>query len=271
MERNRIRPFRNQPRKYFDQGEMAALAESIKQIGQVTPILIKPVDSKNYDFELIDGQRRWHACGMIKMLTLKAIVTSVENENHQFVISTVSNFARSSHTPMETAYAIKRIREMGHSYADIARMLGRSYTWVIKMSDLLKLVPEVQALLDPALPREKKLPTTAAQELARFPPDLQFDLASRVIDKGLSSSTANLFLRNKASQAKLIHSRDSSAYDDLRKMKSFLDGAFNKVEAFMFLPSEVFEAIPVSSKFGDLQSRVEALILQLKQLGKRMK
>ena len=60
-----IRPFKGQPRKYFDREELENLADSIAEIGQQTPVWVRILeDDPVYEYELIDGERRYIACGM---------------------------------------------------------------------------------------------------------------------------------------------------------------------------------------------------------------
>ena len=63
--RNQIRRFPDQPRSYFDAKDMGDLAASIEEIGQQTPIVVKAITGDpKHGFELVDGERRWIACGM---------------------------------------------------------------------------------------------------------------------------------------------------------------------------------------------------------------
>ncbi len=64
--RDRIRPFANQPREYFNESALKDLARSIKAVGQQVEIRVRPLaGDPKHDYELIDGQRRWLACQMI--------------------------------------------------------------------------------------------------------------------------------------------------------------------------------------------------------------
>jgi ParB family chromosome partitioning protein len=112
--RSRIRPFKNQPRTYFDKEELENLAASIKAFGQIVPVSVKKVsDSPDFDYELCDGQRRWHACEIAGKTMMKAILESPTDEKEQFLISVLSNFGRAEHTVIEIAYACKTFRDEG--------------------------------------------------------------------------------------------------------------------------------------------------------------
>src|ERR1700685_4445266 len=91
ISRGRIRPFADQPRDFFDPDELQLLAKSIKTVGQLVPIIVMPLkDSKEHDYELIDGQRRWFACEIASVEKMKAWVVEVANKEQQFLFSAIS-------------------------------------------------------------------------------------------------------------------------------------------------------------------------------------
>src|SRR3989344_4622538 len=109
--RVKIRRFADQPRTYFDGRDMSDLAASIEEIGQQTPIVVKAIaDDPKHDYELVDGERRWIACGIVGVETMLAWIKNVSDTEEQFVSSVVGNFGRSGHTALEIAQAIDRIR-----------------------------------------------------------------------------------------------------------------------------------------------------------------
>src|SRR5687767_1132892 len=81
-----IRPFADQPRTYFNQAELQQLADSIAENGQRVPIFVRELDpwEPPYRYELIDGQRRWHACDMAKVRRMKSIILEVDDVIEQF-------------------------------------------------------------------------------------------------------------------------------------------------------------------------------------------
>jgi ParB family transcriptional regulator, chromosome partitioning protein len=107
-----IRPFVNQPRKYFDPVALDELMYSILEIGQKTPISVKPISGDPaFTYELIDGERRLKAHQKAELPTIIAYICVVTDDGEQFVQSVVSNFCREGHRPMETAYAIEKMRD----------------------------------------------------------------------------------------------------------------------------------------------------------------
>ena len=161
--RNQIRRFTDQPRNFFDAKDMNDLAASIEEIGQQTPIVVKAViGDPKHKYELVDGERRWIACGMAGVDTMLAWVRPIKDSDEQFVASVVGNFGRSSHTPLEISQAINRIRKSkrmesfspGEQIAKIAKIFARSEPWVYSHLALLRLHPEVQAMMSPTISEE---------------------------------------------------------------------------------------------------------------------
>ena len=64
---NDIEPNKDQPRKTFDEGALAELAESIAQHGIIQPLLVRPMPDGSY--QLVAGERRWRAARRVKSLS----------------------------------------------------------------------------------------------------------------------------------------------------------------------------------------------------------
>jgi len=186
----RVRPFADQPREYFDAGELIALELSIKQRGQLQPAMIRKVtDDRDHDYELVDGQRRWHACTKLG-IPLRAVIIDPENEEDQFEISVAANFQRAGHTPMEIAKAIQRMCTHGERTVEyVATLFGKSVPWVYQQRRLVELVPEIQQRLEPNSSKTQ-LPTAIASELARLPKEQQLATLEDIEARGLTTPRA---------------------------------------------------------------------------------
>lgn len=188
--REQIRPFPGQPREYFDQAALGDLARSIKAVGQQVPITVRAIENggDKHDFELIDGQRRWLACGIAKVPTLKALVCDIADIEDQFLAAVVSNFAREGHSLLETAKAIARLRKRPEIAAlpkmeqasRIADIFGRSTGWVYQLESLLRLIPAAQELMSRALPDDRRLSLPPALLLAQLPPEQQAKIIGEI-------------------------------------------------------------------------------------------
>ncbi|OGI82235.1 hypothetical protein A3G53_01150 [Candidatus Nomurabacteria bacterium RIFCSPLOWO2_12_FULL_44_11] len=208
--RSRIRRFETQPRGFFDAKAMNELADSIAEIGQQTPIIIKSITGDpDHDYELVDGERRWIACGMALVETMLAEVRVINDEDDQFEISVVSNFNRAEHTSLEIALAIDRMRKSkklqglsaGEQMKKIRKRFGRSEPWVYQHLVLLRLHPDVQAMMAPTLPEEERLSHMLGVFISSLHHDLQLDIAKTVMVKRMGMNQARLYARQVAEEA----------------------------------------------------------------------
>ncbi len=217
IERRLIRPFADQPRKHFNAEELRNLAESIAEIGQRTPVCVRPIsDDPSHQFELIDGERRFQACGLKNIPTMIAEVRTVASADDQFLQSVVPNFGRAGHTPLETARAIQRIKlshfgptsEYGAKVLEkLAKIFAHSPAWVHQHLSLLKLDPRVQALMDPSRPDAKRLKFQVAIALANLPPARQCSLAAGIVGRELKLKQALGFVRTQVGSGEMLRKR----------------------------------------------------------------
>lgn len=187
---NRVRPFADQPREYFDPGELISLELSMKQRGQLQPAMVRLLtDDPDHDYELVDGQRRWHACTKLK-IPFRAVIIDPEDPEDQYEISVAANFQRADHTPMEIANAIERMCTQGKRTEQyVALLFGKSGAWVNLQRRLIHLVPEIQAQLTPNGSKDQ-LPVAIAVHLARLPKEQQLSTLQEIQARGLSSVRA---------------------------------------------------------------------------------
>jgi ParB family transcriptional regulator, chromosome partitioning protein len=205
----RIRSFKDQPRKFFHKPALEALAISIQSAGQQVPITVKPISGDAaHDYELVDGQRRWHAISMLKRETIRAWVRhDLEHAEDQFLSSVIANFSREPNNPIEIARAISRLREhpdikaIKHgddATAHIGRIFGRGRAWVYQMEGLNRLAPEVQAFMMPDVDDSKRLPYWTAMILAPLPKEKQIEIATKVCQRGMGHKAAHAAIRQLA-------------------------------------------------------------------------
>src|SRR3989344_5866463 len=225
--RNQIRRFPDQPRSYFDAKDMGDLAASIEEIGQQTPIVVKAITGDpKHGFELVDGERRWIACGMAGVDTMLAWVRPVADNDEQFVASVVGNFGRSGHTALEISQAIDRIRKSkrmqefspGEQVALIAKLFARSEPWVYSHLAILRLHPDVQAMMAPMIPEEERLSHTLGVFISSLHQDLQLEIAKAVLAKKMSLNCARLYARQVAEEAGVKAGSDRSRPGGLPSM-----------------------------------------------------
>ena len=199
IERSRIRSFPGQPRRYFDESELKELAESIAAIGQQVPIMVSPVEGDpDHGFELVDGERRFKACGLAGVEKMLAWIIPKDILGDQFVKSVISNFGRAGHTPLETTWAIQRILQRTKDVKQVAKIFARSTAWVYQHLSLVNLHDDAQKLMHPARPPEERLTLPIALLLAPLPGILQAELAKDVVDRKMSTAQARHYIRGQA-------------------------------------------------------------------------
>jgi ParB family chromosome partitioning protein len=139
---HKIKRNQYQPRKIFNEDEIEQLAESIRQNGQIAPIVVRKVDDS---FELIVGERRWRASQLLKKDTINAVIIDAD-EKTSAVLSIVENVQREDLNSMDEAESLERlINEFSMSHEDIAKYISKSRSHVtnmIRLNDLSKFVKD---------------------------------------------------------------------------------------------------------------------------------
>ncbi len=144
MKITKIEPNREQPRKHFDEEALQELANSIKQYGLISPILVQ--DRKEY-YEIIAGERRWRAA---KIAGLKEVPVIIRNYSEREIaeIALIENVQREDLNPIEEAMGYKRlIEEFELKQEEVAECVSKSRSAITNSMRLLKLPEEVQKLL----------------------------------------------------------------------------------------------------------------------------
>ena len=130
----------------LDQAALAELAASIKAVGVVQPIVVRPVSGGRY--QVIAGERRWEASRSIGSSTIPAIVRQVSNEQ-AMEMTIIENLQREDLNPMEQARAYERLgREFGLTQEQMAQRTGKERSSVANFMRLLKLPAPVQSMVE---------------------------------------------------------------------------------------------------------------------------
>jgi ParB family transcriptional regulator, chromosome partitioning protein len=192
----RIRPFADQPRHFFDQAKLRELAESIKASGQIYPGAVKRItDDPEHDYELIDGQRRWHAIEMAGLSYMKVILIDPKDVLDQFIFSIIANFNREPHQPLEIAKAVKYIYDQKKPVIEIAKIFGKSTIWVYQQLKIMKLDLRVLDLMSSDNENDECLNFSTALLLADVPQTHQLTFAMEIVSRKFSTSQAKHFIR----------------------------------------------------------------------------
>ena len=139
----------NQPRKTFHNETISELAESIKEHGVLSPIIVRPSKGK---YEIIAGERRYRAALQNELKEIPAIIKKVSDEEAK-IISLIENIQREDLNDVDRAAALKELKvSLGLPWEEIARRLGLSKRRVLDLVGLLSLPEEIQNDI-----RQKKL------------------------------------------------------------------------------------------------------------------
>ena len=136
-----VRPNPYQPRKTFDKARLQELADSIRQHGVFTPILVK---RSLGGYELIAGERRLRACRIAGLKKIPAL--EMEFDDQQMMeIALLENIQREDLNAIEEAKAYEKlIQKVGYTQEELARRIGKSREHVANMMRLLKLPARLQ-------------------------------------------------------------------------------------------------------------------------------
>lgn len=140
-----IRPNAYQPRSTFDEESLASLAASIKELGVLQPVLLRPAGDGMY--ELIAGERRWRAARRAGLETIPAVVRTAEGMA-ALEQALVENLHRADLNAMEEAAAYQQlIDDFRLTHEEIATRVGKSRAAVTNTLRLFQLSPAIQRLV----------------------------------------------------------------------------------------------------------------------------
>lgn len=176
-----IFPNPSQPRKFFSQEGLEELAASIQEYGVLQPLSVRKVEGS---YELVSGERRLRASKLAGLTEVPCILVKADSEESS-LLALVENLQRRDLDFVEEAEALARlIRTYGISQEEAARRIGKSQSAVANKLRLLRLPPDVLALL-----RERGFTERHARALLCLGSDeLQLQAARTVVEGGLTVS-----------------------------------------------------------------------------------
>jgi ParB family chromosome partitioning protein len=197
-----IRPNRFQPRDHFDEEALGSLADSIREVGVLQPVLVRPIGGDDDDeYELVAGERRWRAARRVGLQTIPALVRET-GDAAALEHALVENLHRDNLNPLEEAAAYQQlIEDFGLTHDDVAARVGRSRASISNTLRLLQLPPAIQRSL-----QEGKLSMGHARAILGSPDrSFQEALARRAVAEDLSVRAVEELVR--------AHQGDSSSGD----------------------------------------------------------
>jgi len=162
---DQISPSPNNPRKFFDQVELDELAENIRAVGILQPVIVR-VEGPAY--QLVAGERRWRAAKLAGLAEIPAVLLEANGATAARVASVSENYQRSNLSPLELADAIEELLELGLSQEQAAARLGMKggQSRVAHLRRLRVLPAETRAVI-----AEGQLSVAHAEALAKWAED----------------------------------------------------------------------------------------------------
>lgn len=184
-----ITPNPRQPRSEFAEEPLKELVVSIKEVGLLQPVVVRPLGADRY--ELIMGERRFRASQIAGLENIPAIVRETEDEK-LLLDALLENLHRAELNPLEEAAAYDQLlKDFACTQDELADRIGRSRPQVTNMLRLLRLPPEVQTRIAAGT----LLYGHARALLGLTDPKAQVELARRAVAEGMTVRSVEEIVR----------------------------------------------------------------------------
>jgi ParB family chromosome partitioning protein len=142
---SKIYPNKKQPRKNFEEKEIAELSESIKNQGLIQPIVVRETSGGMY--EIIAGERRWRACQLAGLHSVSCVVMSIDDKN-VYELALIENIQRENLNVVEEAKAYKNLIELnGLKNEELSKKIGKSSSHISNLIRILDLDDEIHQMI----------------------------------------------------------------------------------------------------------------------------
>ena len=209
------------PRKYRTGEDLEELKQSIVNFGIIQPITIRRKEEK---YEIVCGERRYHASLMAERTTIPAIIKDYTDEE-AMEITILENLQRRDINPVEEVLSFGKLMKVrGYSIDDLVKQFGKTDKYIRSRLQLRNLIDSVQELL-----AREEITMANALELARFCPDIQEDVYREHLGddnyswKNVSSKDFRRLLYNEYSTDLSRYEFDKSACESCRFNSSIYD------------------------------------------------
>lgn len=200
-------PGEYQPRKNIDDVALMELADSIRVHGVIQPLIVRKTSQGQY--EIIAGERRWHAAKMAGLTHVPALVKEIK-DNVAFAFALIENIQRENLNSIEEAAAFARFRdEFSMTHDEIAHMVGRSRASITNALRLLSLELPVRQMLE-----DGRLDMGHARALLALEPKQQVNVALIALNKQLNVRDTENLVRKTKPASLVAADRKSSVFGD---------------------------------------------------------
>ena len=220
---SQVEPGLNQPRKHFDEGALADLADSIRIHGIIQPLTVRRLASGYY--QIIAGERRWRAAKSAGLSEIPAVIIEADDRK-VMELGLIENLQREDLNPAEEARGYRTLmEEYGLTQEQVAQQMGKSRPAITNTLRLLALPDEVLTLVE-----EGSLSSGHARAILGAPTaPLQREAAKRVIESQLSVRQTEALIRTLQKEKKekpKAEGPDLSLY--LGELEKDLSGRFGR-------------------------------------------
>ena len=203
---DKLHPFENHPYKVQDNEEMETLAESIKEHGIVSPVIVRPLENTTDEYEIISGHRRVMASRKAGITEVPALIVPLDRDGATIVLVD-SNLHREHILPSEKAFAYKmKLEAIKHQGKTSRQVVGKpesadeisdeSGRQVQRYIRLTNLIPEILQYVD-----DGRISFTPAVELSYLNEVEQQDLLEQIEENDCTPSLSQACRFKKISQA----------------------------------------------------------------------
>lgn len=256
----KLHPFENHPYKVLDDESMKELVGSIKEYGLLNRIIVRPLEDKPEEYEIISGHRRVHAAELLEIKEVPAVVHFIDRDQAT-IMMVDSNCQRENLSLMEKArsYRMKldAIKHQGTSRQNVeksevsAELISEndSGRTVQRLIRLTYLVPELQAFVDSG--KMKMLP---AYELSFLNEEAQRDVIDRIDETESFPSHAQ------ARRMRTAFEEGKLAYDTVTEIMNEIKP--NQVEKLKIPIDDIRKYVPKSMTPAEMQAYLLKLVKQ---------
>ncbi len=208
-----IMPNPYQPRRHFDVTALEELADSIRQVGIITPVSVRRAAC---GYELICGERRLRAAKIVGLKKIPAIIMDI-SDRESAVVAITENLQRKDLSFFEAAESMKNLIEFhGVTQEQVAEKLGKSQAAVANKLRLLKLPESVKRAVN-----EGNLCERHARALLRLPrEEMQLEAVRHITDGELNVSEAEKLIQKMLSeepQRRMVR-REATTFENRRRL-----------------------------------------------------
>lgn len=205
----------DQPRKMFNEKDMAELTDSIRQKGVLQPILVRPIpasarsksESSVVDFQIVAGERRWQASLKAGLDAMPVLIRNL-NDQEVLEIGVVENVQRADLNPIEEARAYRALMDdFGRTQVEVSEAIGKARSHIANLLRLLEMPNQVMRWVELG-----RITPGHAKAIMTMPDPTE--TADMVIREGLSVRATEAYVKRYKDGTPLISNLSVPREDD---------------------------------------------------------